>query len=228
MQEKKRDKNKNIIGTCRKFPRVCLFNEWHTPTQNYPHNDDGYIKRGGRERWEEDKRERLHRAESCLFPGWPLTGGRCFSGGSFWPEYTAPDSPLCSQPWPACPLRSISPAQQECERSCWTRTPSCLAGTGHPALQAGSWGGFRPKTASAGYKTKGRYSHVFISFTSKSDQKSVCVHLYLESLSAEQHPTLNRNTGWAIKLPDLTKYFNFSISLKKPISRFYEDLHYIQ
>ena len=119
---------------------------------------------------EKRETERCRGWELCVSgPG--LTGGRCFSGGSLWPEYTTPESPLGSQPWPTCPLHSASPAQQGCGRSCWRRAPGCWAGTGHPAPRAGSWGGFHPKTESAGYKTKGQNSHVLLTFTSKSGQK---------------------------------------------------------
>lgn len=79
-----------------------------------------------------------------------LTGGQCFSAGSSVPVRTSPESPPCSQPWPACPQRSVSPTRQGCGRNCWMRDSSCWAARVLPVRPEASRGGSHPKTASAG------------------------------------------------------------------------------
>lgn len=174
------------------FPSALIFTEWLTVIWRLPlhyilHIDPILCTHWRmallREEEEDDESDRGRaEAEGCLFPGWLLTGGRCFSGGSFWPEYTTPDSLLCFQPWPACPLHSISPAQKGYEWNCWRKALDCWAETGHPAPQAGSWGGFHPKTASAGYRME-RTKHVTLSFLllQRLATLSACVHLKLQS-----------------------------------------------
>lgn len=114
-------------------------------------------------------------ASSCLCPNLSLTWGQRFSGGSFYPEYTTPDSPLCSQPWLACLLCSISPAQQGCERSCWRRVLGCWAGSVHPARQGGIWGGFHPKTEPADCKIEKTISSLLL--LHRLVKLSTCVHM---------------------------------------------------